>query len=85
MAVYLLRSGAWRDVRETPLGELLNAMGVDLDAAFNAIEDDAAVDQATSIDFRNISQWALSGSAESEGAPRRDSVKGRSESDWQED
>ena len=59
-AVTLLRSGAWRTVRQTPLGASMVAWGIDLDAAFAQLEADqhSDGDDEDVIDFATIQYWA---------------------------
>ena len=54
-AVDLLRSGRWRSARTENVGRLLQSLGVDLDAAFDAISDDSGADD---IDFARIEYWS---------------------------
>ena len=56
-AVDLLRSGRWRSARTENVGRLLQTLGVDLDAAFDAVGGDSGADD---IDFAASSIGARS-------------------------
>jgi CHAT domain-containing protein len=56
-AVDLLRTGDWRNVADSPLGDMLELLGVDLDAAFADLASGDDDDGPTAENFANLEHW----------------------------
>jgi len=57
-AVDVLRTGAWRDIRDLPIGQFLTSVGINLDDAFDQIAEVEADDPGTVIDFADLEHWS---------------------------